>query len=66
MGGAETFGSSRLTDKTEVLNLSVIDTRKGVTFSSTGYLASTVVVDFVRWVDMGQPGKIVVTITPAK
>lgn len=66
MGGSETSGPSRLTDKTEVLTLSVIDTHEGVTFSSTGYLASTVVIDFVRWVDMGQPGKIVVTITPAK
>lgn len=53
-----------LTEKTEILEMQ--DPKlDGVTFSSTHHKASTVTIDFVRWLDMGRPAKIVVTITPA-
>lgn len=55
-----------LTEKTEVLDLDTVDPRDGVKFSSTHFHASTVTIDYVRWIDMGRPAKIAVTITPAK
>lgn len=52
-----------LVGKKEVLDLQGEPSqRDGVTFSSTAYLASTITLNFVRWVDMGSPRQIVATI----
>lgn len=39
---------------------------KGVTFSSPSFKASTITLDFARWVDMGYPNQIVVTVARAE
>lgn len=38
--------------------------RDGVTFSSTSYKASTVTIDFTRWVDMNYPNQIRLVVEP--
>lgn len=53
-----------LVEHREVLELSEAHHRKGVTFGSTAYKASTLTIDFVRWRDMGSPRQVVVTVTP--
>ncbi len=54
--------------RTEILprEVSVPDQpHKEVTFSSKAFGASTVTIDFTRWVDMGYPNQVVVTVSPA-
>lgn len=59
----------KLTERTEILTREVSTPDRpaieGVRFSSTAYKASTVIIDFTRWVDMGYPNKISVNITAA-
>ncbi len=55
-----------LTEKTEILEVTEAHHSRGVTFSAATFKASTVTVDFTRWIDMGKPARIVVTITPAR
>jgi len=56
-----------LTEITETLDRQVSTpdrpATEGVRFSSPRFKASTVVIDFTRWVDMGYPNQIVLTIT---
>lgn len=40
------------------------DIYKGVTFSGSHYLASTVTINFVRWIEMGQPHQVTVKVIP--
>lgn len=59
-----------LTSQEEILDRVVSDpdrpAHQGVRFSSSGFKASTVMIDFTRWVDMGYPNQIKVTIQPAR
>lgn len=55
-----------LTEKTEILDMTEAYIKTGVKFGSTSYKSSQVTIDFVRWLDMGRPWQIVVTITPAR
>lgn len=54
-----------LTEKTEILEVQEANHRTGVTYSSTGFAASTVTIAYGRWLAMHRPAKIVVTITPS-
>ena len=57
----------KLTERTEVLTRQVSTpdrpATEGVKFSAPTFKASTVIIDFTRWVDMGYPNQIVVTIS---
>ncbi len=55
-----------LTEKTEILEVTEAHHSRGVTLSAATFKASTVTIDFARWLEMGRPPKIVVTITPAR
>lgn len=57
----------RLTESTEELTreVSMPDrTHEGVKFSSPTHGSSTVTLNFTRWVDMGYPNKVIVTVIP--
>lgn len=60
----------KLTETTETLVRQTHDPhvmqRDGVTFSSPAHHASSVQIDFTRWMDMGLPEKILLTITPMR
>ncbi len=55
-----------LTDKTEILEVQETYHAEGVTYSSASQGASTVTIPYSRWLDMGRPRRIVVTITPSE
>lgn len=58
---------ARLIEQVEILTqVGKPDHDAGVTFTSNRHLASTVTLNTVRWLEMGQPSKILVEISLVK